>query len=85
MYSNDNLVKLYLYNEIDNWEWPYRDLYDLMISEFDPMDNHISVKITKNEFAKKLKNEFLRFYPLDTIATDDRNDKIKNTLRKELI
>ena len=85
MYSNDNLVKLYLYNEIENWEWPYRDLYDLMISEFDSNDNHVSVKISKNEFAAKLETEILRFYPLDTIATDDKNDKIKSALRKELI
>ena len=85
MDNNDNLIKLYLYNDINNWEWPYRDLYDLMISEFDPNDNHASVKISKSDFAAKLKNEFLRFYPLDTIATDDKNDKIKNVLRKELV
>ena len=42
-------------------------------------------KISKSEFAAKLETEILRFFPLDTIATDHKNDKIKNALRKELI
>lgn len=84
MYSKDNLVKLYLFNEIENWEWSYLDLYDLMISEFDPEDIHMSVKITEGEFSAKLKKELLRFYPLDTIATENKNDRIKKILKKEL-
>lgn len=85
MINNDKLVKLYLYNEVENWEWSYRDLYDLIISEFDPNDIHINVKITESEFSVKLEKELLRFYSLDTIATDYKNDKIKDALRNELI
>lgn len=81
-----NMVQLYLYNEIENWEWSYEDLYYQMISEFDWKDSllytdSISDNQAQKTFETILEKEIKCYVEFSTIATDDMNDKIKQELK----
>lgn len=83
-----DVSKVYLENEIDNWEWSYQELVELMVSEFSYEDiEDLLVGFTENQsiqlFEKYLIYEIERFTSLDTIARDKINDKILETLRIE--
>lgn len=80
------LVQLYLYNDIQNWEWSYRELLEHIVSEYSysDVDYLLEQELNAIEFERLLKEEIERYYTLDTIATDSRNELILKKLKEKL-
>lgn len=79
------IAEVYLYNELDNWEWTYKELVDMMVGEFDTDGiEHLVGSIPINKqfdlFEKYLVQTIEDFVPLETIATDEMNDYMLDEL-----
>lgn len=89
----EKMCQLYLYQEIDNWEWTYNDLVDLLTDEFNyseakdilvECDSVLTDEQALIEFKKSVEKEIKKYYSLDTVATDDKNNVIMESLKVEL-
>ena len=83
-----DIVKVYLFNEIDNWEWSYEQLVLEMVGEFnDDGIEHLLENFTEKEkldlFERYLRLELEKYVALDTVATDKMNDYIIESLSHE--
>lgn len=81
------LVQLYIYHAIENWEWSYSSLVDSIVDDYDYNEEAylLNEVLTEKEFFELTEKEFENYIPIDAIATDEQNDIIKNDLRKQLV
>lgn len=79
------MIRLYLYNEIENWEWKYSRLIDLIVDEFDDDDiKQIDDNFSYELVREVLKKEVEKFCNVETVATDELNERIKNNLKDKI-
>lgn len=84
----NEVARMFLVNDLDNWEWSYEDLVQIIVGEYDT--DGIEEKVQYINFEKQLEllEQNLRkiigaYVSLDEMATDEMNDKMIKDLKVE--